>query len=193
MRRALDEARAHLPAIDGGPFGACLVRGDEVLAVAHNTVLKDLDPTCHGEITAIRLAALKLQSYDLSGCEIYSTTEPCPMCFAAIHWARLGRVIYGTAIGEVAQLGFNELTIGSPADAGPGPEPGGHLSGLSRRRMPAAPRRVGPDAGAPDLLKSARRCATAAGPSPPPDLNSLRLPWVFLYSAGEDLLNWGKL
>jgi guanine deaminase len=113
MHLALDEARAHLAAMDGGPFGACLVRGDEVLAVAHNTVLKDLDPTCHAETTAIRLAAQKLQSYDLSGCDIYSTTEPCPMCFAAIHWARLGRVIYGTAIGEVAQLGFNELTIDS--------------------------------------------------------------------------------
>jgi guanine deaminase len=113
MRRALDEARAHLPAMEGGPFGACLVRGDEVLAVAHNTVLKDQDPTCHGEMNAIRLAARKLQSYDLSGCEIYSTTEPCPMCFAAIHWARLGRLIYGTTIIEVARLGFNELTIGS--------------------------------------------------------------------------------
>ena len=113
MRRAIDEAREHLPAMDGGPFGACLVRGDEVLAVAHNTVLKDLDPTCHGETNAIRLAARKLQSYDLSGCDIYSTTEPCPMCFAAIHWARIGRLIYGTAIIEVAQLGFNELTLGS--------------------------------------------------------------------------------
>lgn len=113
MRRALDEALKNLAAMDGGPFGACLVRGDEVLAVAHNTVLKDLDPTCHAETTAIRLAARRLRSYDLSGCEIYSTTEPCPMCFAAIHWARIGRVIYGTEIGEVAQLGFNELTIGS--------------------------------------------------------------------------------
>jgi tRNA(Arg) A34 adenosine deaminase TadA len=81
--------------------------------VAHNTVLKDLDPTCHGEINAIRLAARKLQHYDLSGCEIYSTTEPCPMCFAAIHWARIGRLIYGTGISEVARLGFNELTLGS--------------------------------------------------------------------------------
>jgi guanine deaminase len=113
MRRAIDEVLAHLPAIEGGPFGACLVRGDEVLAVAHNTVLKDQDPTCHGETNAIRLAARKLQSYDLSGCEIYSTTEPCPMCFAAIHWARIGRLIYGTTIIEVARLGFNELTIGS--------------------------------------------------------------------------------
>jgi guanine deaminase len=113
MRRAIDEVLAHLPALEGGPFGACLVRGDEVLAVAHNTVLKDCDPTCHGEINAIRRAARKLKGYDLSGCEIYSTTEPCPMCFAAIHWARIGRLIYGTTIEEVAQLGFNELTIGS--------------------------------------------------------------------------------
>ena len=113
MRRAIDAVLAHLPAMAGGPFGACLVRGDEVLAVAHNTVLKDLDPTCHGETNAIRLGARKLQSYDLSGCEIYSTTEPCPMCFAAIHWARIGRLIYGTTIIEVARLGFNELTIGS--------------------------------------------------------------------------------
>ncbi len=111
MRRAIAEARAHLAALEGGPFGACLVRGDEVLAVAHNTVLKDLDPTCHAEIKVIRLAARKLRSYDLSGCEIYSTTEPCPMCFAAIHWARINRLIYGTTIGEVARLGFNEMTI----------------------------------------------------------------------------------
>jgi guanine deaminase len=111
MRRAIDEALAHLAAVEGGPFGACLVRGGEILAVAHNTVLKDLDPTCHGEINAIRLAARKLGTYDLSGCEIYSTTEPCPMCFAAIHWARLGRLIYGTTIDEVAQLGFNEMSI----------------------------------------------------------------------------------
>ena len=87
MRRAIAEARAHLPAMDGGPFGACLVRGDEVLAVAHNTVLKDLDPTCHGETNAIRLAARKLKNYDLSGCDIYSTTEPCPMCFIRISTA----------------------------------------------------------------------------------------------------------
>jgi guanine deaminase len=113
MRRAIDEARAHLPAMAGGPFGVCLVRGDEVLAVAHNTVLQDQDPTSHGETNAIRLAARKLKSFDLSGGEIYSTTEPCPMCFAAIHWARIGRLIYGTTIIEVARLGFNELTIGS--------------------------------------------------------------------------------
>lgn len=112
MRRAIAEALEHLTELAGGPFGACLVKGDEVLAVAHNNVLQDRDPTCHAEMNAIRLAAAKLQTYDLSGCEIYTTTEPCPMCFAAIHWARLNRVIYGTTIFEVARLGFNEMTIG---------------------------------------------------------------------------------
>jgi tRNA(Arg) A34 adenosine deaminase TadA len=111
MRRAINEALAHLEQIEGGPFGACIVRGEEVLAVSHNTVLKDNDSTCHAEISAIRLAARRLNTYDLSGCEIYSTTEPCPMCFAAIHWARLDRIIYGTTVKDVAQLGFNELLL----------------------------------------------------------------------------------
>lgn len=113
MRRALKETLEHLAAIDGGPFGACLVKGAEVLAVAHNTVLRDNDPTCHAEINAIRLAAHRLRSYDLSGCALYSTTEPCPMCFAAIHWAKIDYLVYGTAIADVAALGFNELTIGN--------------------------------------------------------------------------------
>jgi len=111
LRLALREAREHLAAIDGGPFGACIARGKEVLAVAHNTVLKENDPTCHAEITAIRLASRRLGTYDLSGCIIYSTTEPCPMCFAAIHWACLTNLVYGTAINDVAALGFNELII----------------------------------------------------------------------------------
>jgi guanine deaminase len=111
MRLALSEARSHLTALHGGPFGACLVRGGEVLAVSHNTVLKDNDPTCHAEINTIRQAARKLGTYDLTGCDLYSTTEPCPMCFAAIHWARLGRLIYGTGISAVQALGFNELSI----------------------------------------------------------------------------------
>ena len=113
MRRALDEARAHLAEMAGGPFGACLVREDAVLAVAHNTVLQDQDTTCHAEMKAIRLAARQLGSYDLSGCEIYSTSEPCPMCFAAIHWARIGRLSFGTTIEEVARLGFNEMALES--------------------------------------------------------------------------------
>ena len=152
-----------------GPFGACLVRGDEVLAVAHNTVLQDLDPTCHGEMNAIRLAARQLRSYDLSGCEIYSTTEPCPMCFAAIHWARIGRLIYGTAIIEVARLGFNELTIGSRQMQELGRSPVVIYPGLSGRRMPAAPGRVGPDAGASGLLKGRRGQRQQSHPAAAPE------------------------
>jgi guanine deaminase len=112
MRQALANVLAHLPEMPGGPFGACLVRGEDVLAVTHNTVLQDGDPTCHAEINAIRRAVARLKTYNLSGCEIYSTTEPCPMCFAAIHWARIDRVIYGTGLEEVVRLGFNEMTIG---------------------------------------------------------------------------------
>lgn len=111
MRLAIREALDHLAVIDGGPFGACVVRGGEVLAVAHSTVLKDQDPSGHAEVNAIRQASRRLGSYDLSGAAIYSTTEPCPMCFAAIHWARISHLIYGTAIADVDALGFNELTI----------------------------------------------------------------------------------
>jgi len=110
MMLAVKEARKNLKSLDGGPFGACLVKGNKVLAAARNTVLKN-DATCHAEINAIRAASRKLKNYDLSGCVIYSTTEPCPMCFSAIHWAKIGTVIYGTKIKDVKKLGFNELTI----------------------------------------------------------------------------------
>ena len=111
MRKAIAVAERGFRAGQGGPFGACLVKKGKVLALAHNTVLAQKDPTCHAEINAIRIAAKKLRDFDLSGCEIYSTTEPCPMCFAAIHWAKIARVIYGTTVGEVSRRGFNELLI----------------------------------------------------------------------------------
>ncbi len=110
MRMAILEARKNLIDKRGGPFGACIVRGDEVMAVARNTVLEE-DATCHAEINAIRMASKKAQSYILSGCWIYSTTEPCPMCFSAIHWARIDAIIFGTSIDDVSILGFNELPI----------------------------------------------------------------------------------
>jgi len=111
MSRALAEARRNLRRPAGGPFGACIVRGGEVIAVARNTVLSHHDPTRHAEVSAIRLAARRLGRHELSGCTIYSTTEPCPMCFAAIHWAGIDAVVYGTRIADVARLGFRELTI----------------------------------------------------------------------------------
>jgi tRNA(Arg) A34 adenosine deaminase TadA len=111
MLEALADARAALPRAEGGPFGACIVRGGEIIARAHNTVLANHDATCHAEINAIRAASRALGSHDLSGCTIYSTTEPCPMCFSAIHWARIDRIIFGTRIADVAALGFNEMSV----------------------------------------------------------------------------------
>jgi len=110
MRLAVKEARKNIIRMEGGPFGACIIRTGKMLAASRNTVLIN-DATCHAEINAIRLASKKLGNFDLSGCVIYSTTEPCPMCFSAIHWARLDAVVYGTGIADAKELGFNELSI----------------------------------------------------------------------------------
>jgi tRNA(Arg) A34 adenosine deaminase TadA len=110
MRIAIDACLAGVAA-GQTPFGAAVVRGDELVAAAHNVVWETTDVTGHAEVNAIRLACRKLGTIDLSGCRIYSTTEPCPMCFAACHWARLGRIVYGASIADAAAAGFHELTI----------------------------------------------------------------------------------
>ena len=111
MKLAVREARKNFKTLAGGPFGACIVSKGRVLAVARNTVLKTNDATAHAEMRAIRLASRKLRTFDLSGCVIYSTTEPCPMCFSAIHWARITKIIYGTQTNDAKKIGFNELNI----------------------------------------------------------------------------------
>lgn len=93
------------------PFGSCIVRGNEVLALTHNTVWRSHDPTAHAEVNAIRMAGRKLKTIDFSGCVLYSTCEPCPMCFSAIHWARLDAVVFGARIADARRLGFNELAV----------------------------------------------------------------------------------
>lgn len=93
------------------PFGACIVKDSEVISSAHNVVWKNTDVTAHAEINAIRKACRKLNSIDLSGCTIYCTTEPCPMCFGACHWARISKIIFGTTIEDSKEFGFNELRI----------------------------------------------------------------------------------
>jgi len=110
MLSAIKEARKNLKKIDGGPFGACIVKDGKIISLARNTVLSS-DATAHAEINAIRKASCKLKTFDLSGTIIYSTTEPCPMCFSAIHWAKIKAVIYGTDIRDAKALGFNELAI----------------------------------------------------------------------------------
>lgn len=118
MEIALDQARKGSQQLEGGPFGCCIVRNTEVIAKASNSVLKDKDPTAHAEINAIREASRSLGRYDLSDCIIYATTEPCPMCFFAIHWARIPKVIYGTSIKEAKELGFNEPLLNTKKLAG---------------------------------------------------------------------------
>ncbi len=111
MEIAIAEAYRGMRHGHGGPFGACLVFKGEVLATGHNEVLKSNDPTRHAEICAITRAAKQMDSPHFRGCEIYSTTEPCPMCFAAIHWAQIPRLYFGTTVRDVKRLGFNELVI----------------------------------------------------------------------------------
>jgi guanine deaminase len=110
MKLAVTEARKNIRFMTGGPFGACIGRNGTVIAVARNTVLQN-DAPCHAEVNAIRAASRKLGGYDLSGCQIYSTTEPCPMCFSAIHGARIKTIIFGTSPSDARKIGFNELNI----------------------------------------------------------------------------------
>lgn len=111
MQAAIAEARAGLGAGDGGPFGAVVARDGVVVARAHNQVVALNDPSAHAEVQAIRAACRELGSFDLSGCELYATCEPCPMCFAAIHWARLDRVVFGAARADAAAIGFDDAAI----------------------------------------------------------------------------------
>ncbi len=111
MRAAVDEAAAGLAAGDGGPFGAVVTRDGVVIARGHNQVVGLNDPSAHAEVQAIRAACRALGTFDLSGCEIYATCEPCPMCFSAIHWARLDRVHFGASRGDAADIGFDDAAI----------------------------------------------------------------------------------
>ncbi|MCX6101946.1 MAG: nucleoside deaminase [Proteobacteria bacterium] len=91
------------------PFGAVIVKGDNIVAVAHNIVWKTCDPTAHAEVNAIREAAKELKTIDLSGSVMFTTCEPCPMCLSAIHWAKIDKVYYGATIADAAEAGFKEL------------------------------------------------------------------------------------
>jgi guanine deaminase len=110
LRRAIAVAREGIAA-GQSPFGSVVVRGAEIVAAAHNTVWRDTDPTAHAEVNSIRAAAHALGSIDLSGCALYSTCEPCPMCLSAIHWSKIRRVVYGAAIADAAAAGFSELRM----------------------------------------------------------------------------------
>lgn len=92
----------------GGPFGAVIARGNEVIAVGYNTVTPDNDPTAHAEVNAIRHACRKLGTFDLSGCTIYSSCEPCPMCLSAIYWAKIDKLVYANTQADADAIGFSD-------------------------------------------------------------------------------------
>lgn len=111
MQIAINEAFLGLRKNAGGPFGAVIARKGKIIAKAHNEVIKTNDPTSHAEINAIRLATAKLKKFDLSDCEIYSSCEPCPMCFSAIHWAKIKKSYYGNTAKDAAKIGFDDKFI----------------------------------------------------------------------------------
>lgn len=120
MEIAVNEAREGIHNRDGGPFGAVVVKNGEVIASGHNRVLSSNDSTCHGEIDAIRKAENKLRTHDLSGCEIYTTGEPCPMCLAAVLWANIEKIYYGCRLSDNESIGFRDVKFDEMMGGRPG-------------------------------------------------------------------------
>lgn len=108
MKLAIKEAEKGITAGHGGPFGSVIIKGGKVVSKGHNHVVINNDPTCHGEIDAIRKACKKLKTFDLSGCEIYTTGYPCPMCMCAIMWSNIDKVYYGCNTTDTEIIGFRD-------------------------------------------------------------------------------------
>jgi len=110
MERAIELAETSVKN-GGGPFGAVIVKDGEVIAEGSNSVTLLNDPTAHAEVSVIRKACTELNTFDLSGCEIYSSCEPCPMCLSAIYWARIDRIYYGCDKDDAKEIGFDDSFI----------------------------------------------------------------------------------
>lgn len=108
MQEAIEEAYTGIRQGHGGPFGSVIVKDGKIVGRGHNRVLLHRDPTCHGEVEAIRDACKNLSTHDLAGCQIYTTAEPCPMCKGAILWANIGKVYYGCSIDDTDRIGFRD-------------------------------------------------------------------------------------
>ena len=111
MKAAVEEAEYGVKHNHGGPFGAVIVKDGKIIARSHNKVITTNDPTAHAEINAIREASTKLKRFDLSDCELYTSCEPCPMCFSAIHWAKMKKMYYGCTRADAAVIGFDDEFI----------------------------------------------------------------------------------
>lgn len=110
MQRAIELAENSVQN-GGGPFGAVIVKNDKIIAEGSNCVTLHNDPTAHAEVTTIRKACKELNTFDLNGCEIYTSCEPCPMCLAAIYWARMDRIYYGCSKDDAKNIGFDDSFI----------------------------------------------------------------------------------
>ncbi|WP_295673118.1 nucleoside deaminase [uncultured Mucilaginibacter sp.] len=111
MRMAIALSEQNIKQKLGGPFGAVIVKDGKVIAASANRVIPETDPTAHAEVSAIRLACKELNTYDLSGCEIYTSCEPCPMCLGAIYWARIEKIYYANTQTDAAGIGFDDQLI----------------------------------------------------------------------------------
>ena len=111
MEKAKELADTNLKTNAGGPFGACIVKDGKIIGRGSNNVLSNNDPTAHAEIMAIRDACKNINSYDLSGCEIYTTCYPCPMCLSAIMWANITKIYYGNTKLDAESIGFRDNFI----------------------------------------------------------------------------------
>uniref|UniRef100_A0A0D3FR10 CMP/dCMP-type deaminase domain-containing protein n=1 Tax=Oryza barthii TaxID=65489 RepID=A0A0D3FR10_9ORYZ len=109
LSKAVEEAYQGVDCGHGGPFGAVVVRNDEIVVSCHNMVLDYTDPTAHAEVTAIREACKKLGKIELSDCEMYASCEPCPMCFGAVHLSRIKRLVYGAKAEAAIAIGFDDF------------------------------------------------------------------------------------
>jgi guanine deaminase len=108
MRRAIALSLEMMRSGRGGPFGAVIVKDGSIIAEGFNQVISSNDPTAHAEMVAVRRACQALATFDLTGCEIYTSCEPCPMCLGAIYWARLGRIYYANDRYDAAKIGFQD-------------------------------------------------------------------------------------
>ena len=111
MARAIQLSIDNVHSGRGGPFGAVVVKDGAIIAEGANQVTSTNDPTAHAEVLAIREACKKLGVFDLEGCDIYSSCEPCPMCLGAIYWARLSRIYFGNAAADASHVGFDDSLI----------------------------------------------------------------------------------
>jgi guanine deaminase len=112
MRKAIElSVIGSQDGIGQGPFGAVIVKDGKIVGQGHNNVIAHNDPTAHAEVVAIRDACKNLGTYELQGCEIYTSCEPCPMCLSAIYWAKLGKIYYGNTRNDAAEIGFDDAFL----------------------------------------------------------------------------------